>query len=75
MHEDIRGTLLKFFGQHTSTAGFHILQRLKRLREAVQKSLFFRTHEVRNFSFLLVLNYTLNMFSEKNKNHDQCLDI
>lgn len=51
-HEDISGTLLEFFGQNTSTTGFHILQRLKRLREAVQKSLFFRTHEVKNLSFV-----------------------
>lgn len=51
-HEDISRTLLEFFGEHTSTSGLHILQRLKRLREAVQKSMFFRTHEVRNLAFV-----------------------
>ncbi|CAG9537000.1 unnamed protein product [Cercopithifilaria johnstoni] len=57
-HEDISGTLLEFFGQHISTTGFHILQRLKRLREAVQKSLFFRTHEVIGSSLLLMYDAT-----------------
>ncbi|VIO96874.1 Histidine-rich glycoprotein precursor, putative [Brugia malayi] len=58
-HEDIRKTLVEFFGQHISTAGYHILQRLKRLREAVQKSLFFRTHEVIGSSLLLMYDATL----------------
>ncbi|VDM08989.1 unnamed protein product [Wuchereria bancrofti] len=58
-HEDIRETLVEFFGQHISTAGYHILQRLKRLREAVQKSLFFRTHEVIGSSLLLMYDATL----------------
>ncbi|VDN82857.1 unnamed protein product, partial [Brugia pahangi] len=58
-HEDIRKTLVEFFGQHISTAGYHILQRLQRLREAVQKSLFFRTHEVIGSSLLLMYDATL----------------
>uniref|UniRef100_A0A0R3RFC9 Kinase n=1 Tax=Elaeophora elaphi TaxID=1147741 RepID=A0A0R3RFC9_9BILA len=56
--EDVSRTLLEFFGQYTSTTGFHILQRLKRLREAVQKSLFFRTHEVIGSSLLLMYDAT-----------------
>ncbi|EFO16213.2 inositol polyphosphate kinase [Loa loa] len=57
-HKDVSGTLLKFFDQHISTTGFHILQRLKRLREAVQKSQFFRTHEVIGSSLLLMYDAT-----------------
>ncbi|KAM3721550.1 Inositol-trisphosphate 3-kinase [Dirofilaria immitis] len=57
-HEDISKTLLTFFGQYNSTAGFHILCRLKELREAVQKSLFFRTHEVIGSSLLLMYDAT-----------------
>ncbi|MCP9261166.1 Inositol-trisphosphate 3-kinase A [Dirofilaria immitis] len=44
--------------KYNSTAGFHILCRLKELREAVQKSLFFRTHEVIGSSLLLMYDAT-----------------
>ncbi|VDP11651.1 unnamed protein product [Onchocerca flexuosa] len=57
-HEDISRTLLTFFGQYISTTGFHILQCLKKLRKAVQKSLFFRTHEVIGSSLLLMYDAT-----------------
>uniref|UniRef100_A0A915PXR7 Kinase n=1 Tax=Setaria digitata TaxID=48799 RepID=A0A915PXR7_9BILA len=55
---DISAALLAFFGQQLSTAGLCILRRLKRLREAAQKSLFFRTHEVIGSSLLLMYDAT-----------------
>ncbi|VDN03716.1 unnamed protein product [Thelazia callipaeda] len=56
--EDTGQLLREFFGKRRFSAGFDILQRLKKLREAVQKSLFFRTHEIIGSSLLLLYDAT-----------------
>lgn len=49
--EEVARTLWTFFGDHASTVCAHFLQRLQMLREALEKSFFFSTHEVSHSKF------------------------